>query len=153
MSMGDRDNLSFLAFINGMPMRIPFLFIQNILLREVIKMKNGTTSVLPVRFRLNGADIESITFLFKQEKSNLAPEILVKNYPGDVEYKEDSNVFEVPFTEAETWLFTEDEPFYMDTKLTLISGHVPETPIVTLRMHPTLFSRPEEDNEEASQTS
>lgn len=111
-------------------------------------MKNGTTSILPVRFRINGADVESIIFLFKQEKSNSAPEILVKNYPGDVQYKEECNVFEVPFSEADTWLFAEDEPFYMDTRLTLISGAIPETPIVTLRMHPTLFSKPEEENNE-----
>lgn len=117
-------------------------------------MKNGTTSILPVRFRLKGTDIESIVFLFKQEKSNTAPEILVKNYPGDVEYKEDSNIFEVPFTESDTWLFAEDEPFYMDTKVTLIRGSIPETPIVTLRMHPTLFSNPGdgEDDEETTTT-
>jgi hypothetical protein len=113
-------------------------------------MKNGTTSILPVRFRINGADVESIVFLFKQEKSNSAPEILTKNYPGEVEYKEESNIFEVPFSEADTWLFTEDELFYMDTKLTLANGQIPETPIVTLRMHPTLFSKPGEGNEETS---
>lgn len=113
-------------------------------------MKNGTTSILPVRFKINGADVESIIFLFKQEKSNSAPEILIKNYPGDVTYKEECNVFEIPFSEADTWLFAEDELFYMDTKITLISGAIPETPIVTLRMHPTLFSRPGDDDETSS---
>lgn len=110
-------------------------------------MKNGTTSILPVRFRLNSSDIESIIFLFKQEKSNSAPEILVKNYPGQVEYNEEENIFKIPFSEADTWLFAEDKPFYMDTKITLVDGSVPETTIVTLRMHPTLFSNPEDEIE------
>lgn len=113
-------------------------------------MKNGTTTTLPVRFNLNGEDVESIVFLFKQEKSNAAPEILVKNYPGEVEYTPDSNIFNIPFTEEDTWLFAENELFYMDTKIIMISGSIPETPIVTLRMHPTLFSKPGEDNEETS---
>lgn len=115
-------------------------------------MKNGITSILPVRFRLNGADVESIIFLFKQQKSNSAPEILVKNYPGEVEYKTDCNIFEVPFSEEDTWLFAEDELFYMDTKVTLINGKIPETPIVTLRMHSTLFSNPGEDDGDNEET-
>lgn len=111
-------------------------------------MKNGTTSILPVRFKkINSTDVESIVFLFKQEKSNSAPEVLVKNYPGEVEYNEEYNTFEIPFSEADTWLFAEDELFYMDTKITLVSGSVPETTIVTLRMHPTLFSNSEDEIE------
>lgn len=103
-------------------------------------MKNGTTTTLPVRIKLNSEDIQSIVFLFKQEKSHLAPDILIKNYPGDVTYNEECQTFEIPFTEEDTWLFTEDEPFYMDSKITLANGEVPETAIVTLRMHPTLFN-------------
>lgn len=107
-------------------------------------MKNGTTTTLPVRIKLNSEDIQSIVFLFKQEKSHLAPDILIKNYPGDVTYNDECQTFEIPFTEEDTWLFAENELFYMDIKITLISGAIPETPIVTLRMHPTLFSKPEE---------
>jgi len=102
-------------------------------------MKNGINSILPVRLRLNISDIESVIFLFKQENSNTAPEILRKTYPDDVNYNSEKNYFELPISESESWLFTGDKPFYMDTKVTLTSGYNPQTPIVTLRMHPTLF--------------
>lgn len=110
-------------------------------------MKRGTTPTLPVRVGVDSSDIETIEFLFKQEKSESAEEILLKEYPGDdVEYNDTYNVFEVAFSSDDTWLFAEDEPFYMDTRITLTSGKIPETPIVTLRMHPTLFEGPEDEN-------
>ena len=112
-------------------------------------MKRGTTPTLPVRLKLRASDIAQVDFLFKQIKSETAPEILLKTYPGeDVNYDTDHDIFEISFSEADTRLFTEDEPFYMDTKITLVNGKIPETPIVTLRMHPTLFEAPDEDEGE-----
>lgn len=35
----------------------------------------------------------------------------------------------------------------MDTRITMIGGSIPETPIVTLRMHPTLFAQIEVEDE------
>lgn len=117
-------------------------------------MKRGTTPVLPVHFNINNDDVETIEFLFKQEKSESAPEILLKTYPsGDVEYKESSNIYNVAFTSDETRLFAEDEPFYMDTRITMTGGSIPETNIVTLRMHPTLFAQDEGEEDEAEETS
>jgi len=110
-------------------------------------MKRGTTPVLPVHFSINNDDVETIEFLFKQEKSESAPELLLKTYPGEVEYDESRNMYNVAFTSDETWLFAEDEPFYMDTRVTMIGGSIPETPIVTLRMHPTLFEHDDEEEE------
>lgn len=110
-------------------------------------MKRGTTPVLPVHFSINNSDVETIEFLFKQEKSELAPAILLKTYPDDVEYDESRNLYKVAFTSDDTWLFAEDEPFYMDTRITLLGGSIPETNIVTLRMHPTLFEHDDEDEE------
>ena len=111
-------------------------------------MKRGTTPVLPVHFSINNDDVETIEFLFKQEKSESAPEILLKTYPGeDVEYKESYNIYNVAFTSEETRLFAEDQPFYMDTRITMTGGSIPETPIVTLRMHPTLFAQAKVEDE------
>ena len=112
-------------------------------------MKRGTTPTLPVRLKLQTSDIAQVDFLFKQIKSETAPEILLKTYPGeDVTYNTDHDIFEISFSETDTRLFTEDEPFYMDTKITLVNGKIPETPIVTLRMHPTLFEAPDDDEDE-----
>ena len=109
-------------------------------------MKRGTTPILPVRIKISNSDIQSIEFLFKQEKSERAPETLKKVYPGDsIEFDEEHNIYNISFTEEDTRLFLEDEPFYMDTRITMTGGSIPETPIVTLRMHPTLF---EDENEE-----
>ena len=112
-------------------------------------MKRGTTPTLPVRLKLKITDIESIEFLFKQIKAESAPEILKKVYPGDdVEFNEDTGLFGIAFSEADTRLFAEDEPFYMDTRIVLVNGKIPETPIVTLRMHPTLFEAVDEESED-----
>lgn len=113
-------------------------------------MKRGTTPTLPVRLKLRNSDIETIQFLFKQQKSETADEILMKEYPGeDVSYDDECGCYKISFSEADTRLFAEDEPFYMDTKIILVGGTIPETPIVTLRMHPTLF---EDSNEETAPT-
>lgn len=117
-------------------------------------MKRGTTPILPVRCNINNNDVETIEFLFKQEKSESAPNTLLKLYPSEeVEYKESCNVYNIAFTEDETRLFAEDEPFYMDTRITMVGGSIPETNIVTLRMHPTLFAQDEGDEDEAEETS
>ena len=111
-------------------------------------MKRGTTPTLPVRIKLKASDITSIEFLFKQIKAETAPETLKKTYPSeDVTFNDEYQIFEVAFTEEETRLFAEDKPFYMDTRIVLINGKIPETPIVTLKMHPTLFEAVEDEGE------
>lgn len=114
-------------------------------------MKRRTTPTLPIRIKLNVNDIETIDFLFKQIKSESAPEILRKVFPSDaVTYNGERNFFEIAFSENDTTLFKEDAPFYMDTRITLVNGTVPETPIITLRMHPTLFGAANEETEIAN---
>ncbi len=109
-------------------------------------MKRGTTPTLPVRLRCKNEDVETIIFIFKQQKSQMAPCLLTKEYPdGGVIYNEELDCYDISFTQEDTWLFAENEPFYMDTKITLINGKIPETPIVTLRMHSTLFEAPNEE--------
>lgn len=109
-------------------------------------MKRGTTPTLPVRLKCQNTDINSIEFLFKQQKSEFAPALLLKTYPDDgVNYDQETDCYNISFSEAETRLFAEDEPFYMDTRIILITGSIPETPIVTLRMHPTLFEALDEE--------
>lgn len=72
-------------------------------------MKRGTTPTLPVRLKLRIQDIESIEFLFKQIKAESAPEILKKVYPSEeVEFNDETGLFGIIFSEADTRLFTED---------------------------------------------
>ena len=61
-------------------------------------MKRGTTPTLPVRIKLKESDITSIEFLFKQVKSETAPETLKKIYPSeDVSYNTEYKIFEIEF--------------------------------------------------------
>ena len=100
-------------------------------------MKRGTTPTIQIEHGLDIADVTSVDFLFKQKKSEDAPVILIKSYPGDV--TEDEGVFSIPFTEAETRRFKPGEEFYCDPKVTFANGKIPATEILTLNCNPTLW--------------
>ena len=100
-------------------------------------MKRGTTPTIQIEHDLDISVVASVEFLFKQKKSEDAPAILVKNYPGDV--TEENKVFSIPFTEAETRRFKPNEEFYCDPKIKFASGKIPATEILTLVCNPTLW--------------
>lgn len=102
---------------------------------EVAAMKRGTTPVLPVTIDMNVELISEIEFVFKSEFEEEAPVLLMKKFPDEVSYHD--NAFYIPFTEKETRLFARQ--FYMDTRITTVSGSIPETEICKLYMNPTLF--------------
>ena len=110
-------------------------------------MKRRTTPVIPVRFnRLAVDDIETIDFLFRQERDETSEPYVTKTYPTDVTYDAERNRYMVPLSEDETALFLEDHEFFMDTKITLKgNGMVPETNIIRLIMNGTLFDDGEEE--------
>lgn len=100
-------------------------------------MKRGTTPTIQIEHELDISGVDSVCFLFKQKKSEDAPAILVKIYPGEV--TEQNGVFFVPFTEAETRRFKPGEEFYCDPKIKLKGGKIPATEILTLNCDPTLW--------------
>lgn len=100
-------------------------------------MKRGTTPTLPIEHELDISTVETVRFLFKQKKSEDAPAILIKNYPGDVSEK--NGVFSIPFTEQETRRFKPGEEFYCDPKIKFVNGSIPETEILTLVCNATLW--------------
>lgn len=100
-------------------------------------MKRGTTPTIQIGHELDISDVASVRFLFKQKKSEDAPAILIKSYPGEVTEKD--GVFYVPLTEAETRRFKPGEEFYIDPKITLAGGEVPATEILALNCNPTLW--------------
>lgn len=103
-------------------------------------MKRGTTPRLRLGHDLDLTVVERIDFLFKQERKEAAPMILKKSWlPVGGEVEEKSGVFEIPFTEAETRLFAEGEPFYCDPRITLTGGSIPATTILQFSCQETLW--------------
>ena len=100
-------------------------------------MKRGTTPSIKISHTLTMANVSKVDFLFKQEKSEFAPGLVTKTYPGSV--TESGGVFTIPFTEAETRLFKPMKSFYCDPKVTLTDGSIPETAIIKLYCSPTLW--------------
>lgn len=107
--------------------------------------KRGTTPVLAVKFNIKPVEISTIDFLFKQEREEDAPALVEKSYPTDVDYDSETERYLVPLTEEETRLFLPNHAFYMDTRITLTNGLIPETEIVKLRMGGTLFQEEQEE--------
>jgi hypothetical protein len=107
-------------------------------------MKQGLAKHLQVKFKgLTVSNVSTIEFVFSQTKDGKPLKVSMYatgQQAHDVEVS--NNVFYVPFEREETYLFKPDTVFYMDTRITLngnLLQDAPDTPIVPLRMNPTLF--------------
>jgi len=111
-------------------------------------MKRGTTPVLKVKIdRVENSDILKIEFLFKQVDSESAPEVLLKEYPGeDVSYDSQTDRYTINLTEEESRKFLEERFCYMDTRITLTNGKIPPTTIEKVMAHKTLFQESDDDD-------
>ena len=113
-------------------------------------MKRGTTPELKVRLYIDNASTASVTFVFKQTMEEDATALVTKTWTSaeddDVTYDSERECYLIEWTEAETRLFVANQVFFMDTKPVLTSGKIPETPIVMLKMNPTLFEEEEDDD-------
>lgn len=103
-----------------------------------MEIKRGTTPVISVRFKGLDEDVASAEFVFKQECSEDAPELVVKHWPGEAGRSE-NGVFRLPFSEEETRLFAGRRYVYMDARLHLAGGGVASAPVAALMVQPTLF--------------
>ena len=107
-------------------------------------MKRGTTPRLRLGHSLDLSAVERIDFLFKQEREESAPSVLVKTYlPAGGQVTEAGGVFEIPLTKEESRLFAPDRPFYCDPRITLTGGSIPATAILQFSCRGTLWG--EED--------
>ncbi len=95
---------------------------------------------MPVRIHMPLDFVEKIEFIFKQEKDRSAPILKSAVYPDTAERYGDKDLVLIPWSKEDTYLFEEDAPFYMDTRITRNDTEdQPDTPIVTLKMSPSLF--------------
>lgn len=114
-----------------------------------VKIKAGTCFLLPVTIDDSKFDyISAIEFLFKQTDSGktLKTAYWSKNGESRDAYQiGQSNTINVKFTRADSYLFRENDMFFMDTRIHYIDAETnPPTNIVRLRMRDTLFDNGEE---------
>ena len=96
---------------------------------------------------MQNSDILKIEFLFKQADSELAPAVILKEYPGnDVSYDSQNNRYLVNLTEEESRKFLENRFFFMDTRITLTNGKIPPTTIAKLMAYKTLFGESDDND-------
>lgn len=108
-------------------------------------MKRGTPPRLRLGHTLNLTGVERIDFLFKQNRQEDAPASLKKTWmPTGGEVEEKEGVFEIPFTAAETRLFSAGKPFYCDPRIVLIGGSIPATSILQFSCNDTLWGEQDE---------
>lgn len=116
-----------------------------------IKIKAGTNFILPVKIECsNFSDISAIEFLFKQSKNGGTLKTAYWSSSGtnrDAQKKSDENTILVFFSNSDTYLFRQNEPFFMDVRIHYSDSVInPFTKIITLIMRETLFSDGEEVN-------
>lgn len=118
------------------------------------RIKAGLTFALQALLEdENAAQIEAVEFMFKQEEDSTAPVLKTAYWSRDgasrdcelAEETETELTIHVHFSRADTYLFEQGEPFFMDTRVHYEGvGGNPYTPIVRLRMGNSLFGSGEE---------
>lgn len=114
-----------------------------------VKIKAGTNCFLPVKIESsNFSGISAIEFLFKLNKNGDTLKTAYWSAEGasrDAQKKSGENTILVSFSRADTYLFRQNAPFYMDTRIHFNdSDDNPPTKVITLTMNETLFSDGEE---------
>lgn len=121
-----------------------------------VSFKAGTSFSIPVKINDdNFALIDAIEFMFKQDEDDDEGAVLKTAYWSEATQNDCDKVvdgqgnvtFLIRFHRADTYLFDQNENFYMDTRIHYAGAEEnPPTNIVRLRMTNTLF----ESGEEAS---
>lgn len=121
-------------------------------------MKQNTTPVVPVEILMPFDEVKRIEFIFKRLNTNNYNNDLYRSYPALVHKIYEGN--EIPIQEGDNSksfvvnvLFSAEEtlkipsgPVYMDTRIVLNDGSIPETEIVKLNMKSSLFEEVYKDD-------
>lgn len=114
-----------------------------------MSIKRNTTPTIPITIHLPFECIKKIEFKFKDECSEIYPDLLHKSYEKDKikvnEKNETKFVMLVSFSAAETMKLPEGSVF-MDTRIVLEDGSVPETKIVRIDVEKTFFGEDDADD-------
>lgn len=104
-------------------------------------MKQNTTPTLLIKIKMPFENITRIEFIFKKEVSEYANTLLHKIYDSNIPVTEQNDadfVVGVELTAEETMRLCAGEVF-MDTRIVLTGGYIPETSIAKINVNETLF--------------
>ena len=104
-------------------------------------MKQLTHNLLKMEFHgIILDDVEKIEFAFSQKVGEAPLKTAV--FPSETAVLVTDSMIGVVWTAEETALFEPDKQFYADTRITMKNTeYQPETPIIRLKMNPTLFEQ------------
>ena len=104
-------------------------------------MKQLTHNLLKMNFHgIDLDNVEKIEFAFAQNIGDAPLKTAV--FPSETAVSVTDGVIGIVWTKEETALFEPDKKFYADTRITMKdTEYQPETPIVRLKMNPTLFEQ------------
>lgn len=103
-------------------------------------MKQNTNFILDVKIGMDLDLIESIEFIFKQGENRVKKFV----YPSTnaVRGDDEKDIVYLFWKQRDTMVFNTKDIVEMDTRIHVIdSEQNPETPIIPIRLEPTLFGR------------
>lgn len=103
-----------------------------------IDIKQATTPLIKIPHTLDLSLVKRVDFLFKNERSEEAEAILLKQWPGEV--TEDEGTFYIPLTYSQTRLFPNASDIYLDPRIVYETGESKRTGIVIIWVDDTLWS-------------
>ena len=102
-------------------------------------MKQLTHNLLKMNFQgISLNEVSKIEFAFAQNIGD--PPLKTAVFPSETAALVTEGMVGIVWTKEETALFEPNKHFYADTRITMKdSEYQPETPIIRLKMNPTLF--------------
>lgn len=114
-----------------------------------MSIKRNTTPTIPITIHMPFECIKKREFKFKDENSEIYPDLLHKSYEKEnIKIKEKDEkkfIMLVSFSTAETLKLPEGSVF-MDTRIVLEDGSVPETKIISIDVEKTFFGKDDADD-------
>lgn len=105
-------------------------------------MKRFTTPTIPIIFNVDHATIDHIDFIFKLERDMNSQTLFTRRYPDNVSYSETDDIYTIELTAEESGHLPEGI-IYMDSRVVTVGDKILNTPIVEIRVSPSLFNSPD----------
>ena len=105
-------------------------------------MKQGTTPTLPIKIKVPFENVKRVEFIFKKNISKNSDILLYRVFEGNIPVEEpiaeDHFIVKLALSDKETMRLSVGD-IYMDTRVTMLDGNIPETKIVKINISETLF--------------
>lgn len=106
-------------------------------------IKPGSTPTIRIKHNLDMSLVQKIEILIKQDRSQDAPALVKKAYPGAV--TESGGILSMPLTATETEKMQQNKDVYIDPRVTCTDGSILGAPIMWMRVVDTLWGDDDDD--------